>query len=58
MTTSGGGATPNAISSAIAAQVEWTPPHTPQAREEMWIASSGSRPRRMSSYPRKRTASE
>ena len=43
-TPSGGGATPNAISIAIAEQVEWTPPHTPQARLVMKIASRGSRP--------------
>ena len=49
MTARGGGATPKAISSAIDAQVAWTPPQTPQARLEMWIASVGSRPRRITS---------
>ena len=29
---SGGGTQPIAISMASAEQVEWTPPHTPQAR--------------------------
>jgi hypothetical protein len=38
---------PKAISSASAEQVECTPPHTPQARLEMKIASRGSRPLRM-----------
>jgi hypothetical protein len=46
---SGGGATPKTISSVIAAQVEWTPPQTPQARDEMSIASTGLRPWRISS---------
>jgi hypothetical protein len=40
---SGGGATPKAISRAIAEHVAWTPPQTPQARLEMWMASVGSR---------------
>ena len=44
---SGGGATPNAISIASAAALEWTPPQTPQARLEMKIASRGSRPLRI-----------
>lgn len=44
MSASGGGTTPNAISSAIAAQVGMHASTTPQARLEMWIASTvGSR---------------
>ena len=39
-----GGRHPMAISVASAEQVEWTPPHTPQARLVMKMASRGSRP--------------
>ena len=49
MIASGGGGVPASISSAIAEQVEWTPPQTPQARDEMSIASTGLRPWRISS---------
>src|SRR5438128_5913306 len=52
----GGGARPIAISIAYAEAWAWTPPQTPQAREEMKMASRGSRPIRMTSYPRKRVA--
>src|SRR2546421_3164200 len=52
----GGGARPIAISIAYAEAWAWPPPQAPQAREEMKMASRGSRPIRMTSYPRKRVA--
>ncbi len=45
----GGGQMPIAISVAIALVTECTPPHTPQARLVMKIASRGSRPIMMTS---------
>ena len=46
---SGGGTQPMAISIAMAEVTECTPPHTPQARLVMKIASRGSRPIMMTS---------
>jgi hypothetical protein len=46
---SGGGASPIAISIAYAEACECTPPQTPHAREEMKIASRGSRSIRITS---------
>src|SRR5262245_36713968 len=53
---SGGGVTPNAISLAMADVTEWTPPQTPHARLVMKMASRGSRPSMITSYPRKSVA--
>ncbi len=43
---------PNAISIASDDATECTPPQTPHTRLEMYCASRGSRPFKMTSYPR------